>query len=313
MRNRIIWLALVQVLFLILAAGCVNSIFLHPETARTASVQAPIHPAHYGDVPQRFTVTNESGRRLNGWCFSASTNHGVVLIGDGNATGIEHTYEYNRYLLHRGFNIVILSYQGFDNNEGKADLDSLIGDVRAFYGFCQKKFPGQPIAFVAESLSTAPFFCFASRHEEIAGIVLEAMVDLRTVALSKAINWWPLYPIFPIIVPTVAVICAQVPADLSVQKALQEHSQVPALFIHHPEDRVTPYRIARRIYERYEGPKEFMVLQTDRTGEFHMTGAYESDIKDKIAGFVQHVLREGRAKNLSEAAPASGQTKAVQL
>ena len=235
-------------------------------------------------------VTNKSGCALIGWCFSAPTNRGVVLVGDGNATPISHTYDYNRFLIERGFSVVILSYQGFDANEGEVALDSLIGDVEAFYDFCTRKFPRQPIAFVAESLSTAPFFSFASRHPEISGLVLEAMVDLKTVAVSKAIDWWPLYPIFLITVPTVTAVYVLVPDELSMEEALERNPQMPALFIHHPEDRVTPYRVARKVYEKYGGPKQFIVLETDRTGEFHVTGAYEADVQEKVISFVQQVL-----------------------
>jgi pimeloyl-ACP methyl ester carboxylesterase len=280
-----------NIALLLLASGCVNQIFLHPEIARAAAAKHPTNPGLYGDHPEQVIVTNRSGAKLNGWCFYEPTNHGVVLVGDGNATALPHTYEYNRYLLHHGFNVVILSYQGFGANEGEADLDSLLGDVAAFYEFCRAKFPGQPIAFVAQSVSTDPFFCFASRHPEVAGMALEAMVDLKTVAWSTVIDWWGLYPIFPITFPAAGLACARVPGELSISKALERHPQMPALFIHHPADRVTPYRAARRMYAKYEGPKEFIDLRADRTGEFHMTGAYEAEIRARILAFIQDAMK----------------------
>lgn len=280
-----------------LTSGCVNHIFLHPETARQAALQHPLNPRLYGDVPENIVVTNRSGARLNGWCFSDPANRGVILVGDGNATGLAHTYEYNRYLIHHGFNVAILSYQGFDTNQGKAQVASLPGDVETFYDFCQAKFPGQPIAFVAQSVSTDPFFCVASRHPEIAGLVLEAMVDLKSVAWSKTVDWWGLYPLFPITVPLAGIACMTVPRELSVGRALKRHPQIPTLFIHHPEDRVTPYRVARRVYQRYDGPKEFIELKVDYTGEFHMTGAYEPEIQQRIVAFLEKVLPAKEDRN----------------
>jgi len=290
-RDRSLRHSITAVLLLLFSTGCVNHIFLHPDIAREAALQHPTNPDLYGEHPDQIVVTNASGAKLSGWCFSAPTNHGVILIGDGNATGLAQTYEYNRYLLHHGFNVLILSYQGFDANDGEADVNSLVDDVEAFYEFCKSRFPDQPIAFVAQSVSTDPFFCSASRHPELAGMVLEAMVDLKTVAWSKVVDWWALYPLFPITFPMAGIACARMPSELSITKALARHPHIPALFIHHPDDRVTPYRIAHRTYERYEGPKEFIDLHADRTGEFHMTGAFEPEIRARVVAFIESAFR----------------------
>src|SRR5437588_6808325 len=100
-------------LALLLLNGCATQVLLHPDTARTAAANRPVIPGSYGDHPEFITVTNQNGCRLTGWVFFSPTNHGVILVGDGNATGIAHTYEYNRYIMNKGFNGLVLSYQGF--------------------------------------------------------------------------------------------------------------------------------------------------------------------------------------------------------
>ena len=177
---------LAGLILLLLCSGCATRVFLHPETARDAFARHPVDPSRHGDSPEIVIVTNALGHRLNGWLFSAPTNHGVVLVGDGNATGIAHTYDYNRFLLNHGFNVLITSYQGYDTNDGPADIRSPTGDVEAFYAFARSRFTNQPVAFLAESLSTAVFFSVAGRHSEISCIVLEAMVNPKTVAIAKA-------------------------------------------------------------------------------------------------------------------------------
>jgi fermentation-respiration switch protein FrsA (DUF1100 family) len=275
---------------ILLLTGCASQIMLHPKTARQDAIEHPVDPLRNGDQPEVITVTNKFGHRLTGWVFASPTNHGVVLAGDGNATGIAHTYDYNRFLLHRGFNVVVLSYQGYDDNEGRANLDSLSGDVGAFYHFCQTRFAGEPIALVAESMSTAPFLCFASRHPEIAGMVLEGMVDPKRVALSKVNEWWLFYPFYPSSFVVASLIGASVPADLSVQQALKPRPAIPALFIHHPKDRVTPYGDARRIFEKYTGPKELILLRTEQLFVNHMTANSDSSVCGKIIGFLKENL-----------------------
>jgi pimeloyl-ACP methyl ester carboxylesterase len=272
------------------SSGCATQILLHPETAREAVAQRPVDPAARGDVSELITVTNRFGHRLRGWLFSSPTNHGVVLVGDGNATGIAHTYDYNRYLLHQGFNVLILSHQGFDTNEGHADVKSLAGDVETFYSFCQAKFPNQQIALVAESISTAPFFGCASRHPEIAGMVLEALVNPKTIALAKANDWWLIYPIYPATFCFTFLMSMSVPNDLDVQCALKRHPAVPALFLHHPRDRITPYRVARRIFEQYAGEKEWITLQTKDTWPAHMNAGSDPKVTREVLRFLKQTL-----------------------
>lgn len=274
----------------LILAGCASSVLLHPTTARRAVAASPVDPVRNGDRPQVITVTNSFGHRLAGWVFSSPTNRGVILIGDGNATGIAQTYEYNRYLLHQGFNVVFLSYQSFDSNEGTASLSSLPGDAEAFYNFCKQEFPNEPIALVGESLSAGVFFCFSSCHPEIAGVVLEGVVDLKTVALSTINRPWIFYPVYPIALPAALFVNAAVPRDLSAQRALQRHSVIPALFVHHPNDGVTPYTEARRIFGEYDGPKEFIIPNIDGSRGFHMTGNFDSEIKAKVINFIKQHL-----------------------
>ena len=274
-----------------LLVGCANTLMLHPELARIAARQHPVHPDH-GDEPESVAVTNRAGCRLTGWVFDAPGNHGVVLLGDGNASGIAHTYAYNRHLLGRGFNLVILSYQGYDANEGQASLDSLFGDTEAFYNLCRQRFPGQPIALVGESLSTGVFLSFASRHPEIACLVLEGVVDLKNAPFTVVHSSWALCLVYPFTGPLALVVRAGVPAELSGRAALRRGPQMPALFIHHPQDRVTPYRGARRLFDQYPGPKEMLVPQIADGNDLHMTGNSDPRVRSAVVGFLQHNLQE---------------------
>lgn len=282
---------------LLVLNGCATQILLHPDTARKAEARRPVHPDSYGDFPEFITVTNQNQYRLTGWGFFSATNHGVVLVGDGNATGIAQTYEYNRYLLNHGFNILVVSYQGFDTNEGKADIHSLRGDLEAFYYFCLQRCPGQPISLMAESISTAPFFCFASRHPEITAVVLEAMVDPNSVAFAKVNDWWLFYPLYPLTFCAASLISAGVPESLNIQQALKSPSKVPALFIHHPQDKITPFRSARRVFDKYQGPKKWLTLEKKHSWERHMTGAYNVEIQKEIVAFL-------KANNISKNEPS---------
>lgn len=264
---------------------------LHPQLARDAAAREQIDPARNGDWPEVVLLTNATGHTLAGWVFASPTNHGVVLVGDGNATGIAQTYAYNRHLLHLGFNVVFLSYQGFDANPGKASLTSLPTDIEAFYVFCTRRFPQQPVALVGESLSAGALFCFSSRHPQVACQVLEGTVDLKTVAFTRLKRSWILCLLSPITWPTALTISATVPDELSARRALQRHPVMPALFIHHPQDPETPYRDALRIFENYGGPKELINPRIETGQDFHMTGNFDPEVRARVIRFLKRNLR----------------------
>jgi pimeloyl-ACP methyl ester carboxylesterase len=199
---------------------------------------------------------------------------------------------YNRHLINRGLNVLVLSYQGFDGNDGDADIGSLYGDLRAFYDYSRRRFPHQPIGLMAESVSTSPFFCFASSHPEIKALAVEAMVNLKTAPFAKVNDWWLFYPLYPVTLAAACLVSAGVPQDLNVQKALQHSHEVPILFLHHPQDRVTPFRIARRIFNRYHGPKQWITLQKDLLWENHMTASYEAGTSAEILRFFKAHLQD---------------------
>ncbi len=272
-------LGLLPVLFLTV---CASTFMLHPQLARNAAAKWPVDPSADGNRPEVIALTNATGHRLIGWVFASPSNHGVVLVGDGNATGTAQTYAYNRHLLNQGYNVVFLSYQGFDANGGTARLKSLSGDIGTFYQECQQRFLHQPIALVGESLSAGAFFCFASRQPEISCLVLESMPDLKRVAFTLLDESWKLQLFYPVTWPTAWIISATVPANLSAEGALQQHPVIPALFIHQPQDSVTPYRDVRRVFDEYEGPKELLIPQTNPQRSSHMTANFDPETRLRV-------------------------------
>ena len=185
----------------------------------------------------------------------------------------------------------ILSYQGFDSNDGPADIKSLVDDVETFYQYCRARFAGEPIALVAESISTAPFFVCASHHPEISAVVFEALVNPRTIAYAKANDMWWIYPLYPTTLLNTFLITSAVPPELDLRTALKRHPRIPALFIHHPRDRITPCRTARQIYEQYEGPKEWLLLPYEGNSARHMIATVDPKVTGRILGFLHAWLR----------------------
>ncbi len=267
--------------------GCASKLMLFPGMARRATALHPIDPRNHGHLQECVSVTNRNGFQLRGWMFSHATNRCTVIVAGGNAMGLAHTYYYNSYLIGKGFNVLVCSYQGFDENGGDANLASLSGDLDAFYSLVLANFPGQHVAFVGDSISAAAVFCYSSRHQNVSCMVIEGMVNTKTVSFAKVGQIRILWPLCPITLPLATVVSATVPNELSIQRALRRTPKVPLLLIHHPADIVTPYSSARKIFDKYPGPKELIEPDVSVSRDFHLNLDSDHRAQARVVDFLR--------------------------
>ena len=67
---------------------------------------------------------------------------------------------------------------------------------------------------------------------------------------------------------------------------------MPTLFIHHPEDPITPYSDAWRIFQEYEGSKEFVTPRIEAARGSHMTGLFDAEVRRRVIQFLKTHLNE---------------------
>ena len=79
--------------------------------------------------------TNETGKRLRGWLFTADESQQTILFCMGNSGNISLMLPYARILQDAGFEVLLFDYQGFGNSEGIASVSSLLGDCTAAFEF----------------------------------------------------------------------------------------------------------------------------------------------------------------------------------
>lgn len=247
--------------------GCTaNQAMLHPGSAAKVEAMIPTPASSPLMREEEVTVVNREHHTLHGRLAYNEGDRGVLLISPGNAESREQARWYTDFLRGQGFRLLVFSFQGFDDNkEGPADLHSLVGDAHAFYSLAKERFPGERIAYFANSISTAAALCMAQDKAPLDGLVLEGAFDPRTIPFSKVGQLWVTLVLFPISVPMAAFASITVPGNLNLSRCLPTDKDTPVLFIHNSRDIVTPYKTARRIFERYPGPKDFYDAQ--RTGD----------------------------------------------
>lgn len=270
---------------LLLAActiGCASTILLVPQLAgRGRGTPAGA---------ELVELTNARGTEIGAFLTSADGDYGSVMVSGGNAMGKGNTYRYDDFLQGHGFRVMTFSFEGYDSNAGEANLGSLLGDAQAVYEHLRARFPGEPIAYVASSISTAPALCLPSHEPALGGVVLEGTINLRTIPFRKMLQWWPLLPLFPLTLPYASFVSLSIPGDLSPGRCAEHAGDVPALFLHHPRDVMTPYGSARSLYDAYSGPKEFDVLDS-RNGQYHLLLSRDRSAQSKVLAALGRWLR----------------------
>jgi pimeloyl-ACP methyl ester carboxylesterase len=260
-------------------SGCASFWLLYPGMAE--STDPHLNPKDAGYSYQTVVVTNAQGYRLTGWLFGNSGDYGTVLVAGGNAQNISSTYSVSRYLINHGFRVLVFSYQGFGDNEGRADLSSLIGDAQAFYGFIQMKYKDQPIAFAGYSTGAVTGLCLGDRAS-LSALVVEGTFNPKTVIADKHLY---------IAMAVDPMLESSVPDDLDTSHCLQELRSVPLLFLHNTNDQLAPYDSARRLFDSYQGPKEFLDTRPAPGADAHYGSVSDPGARAKVLTFLTLHLR----------------------
>lgn len=280
-------------IYLFHICGYASNLMLLPKFANYAEKKYPVDPIKDGHIYESVSVENESNKLLNGWLFSKKGDYGIALIGGGNAMGLGHTYYYNKHLINNGFRVVIISFQGYGNNDGKASLSSLTSDIKSFYDYARKKYPTEPIIFIGDSISTIGGICCASKYNIFDGLVMEGLLDPKQIPYTKVIELWPLWPLLPLTFPFAMSVSLSVPKELDVNDCILHITDTPILFIHHKKDTVTPFKTAKKIYEKYKGKKKFIVTNNKDSKQFHLNIHLDNDAMEEQKYFIKYLLSKG--------------------
>ncbi len=283
---------LCMVLCLVLLSGCASYVMLHPRRAGERERNCPAIPESNGHAYEEISVRNGSGFMLHGWLFAGEEDYGTVLIGGGNTMVTSQTYDYNKYLINKGFRVLVGGYQGYGKNGGEADLGSMISDIKSFYDYVREKYPKEPVVFVGNSISTAGGICAASKYGIFKGLSLEGTLDPKQIPYSKVMKY-PLYwPFLPISLALAMGVAHSVPEELNVADCISRLRDIPVLFIHHRKDGITPFYTAWELYEKYEGEKEFVESENrcSCSRKFHMNMKSDRESRQRQGAFIMRIL-----------------------
>lgn len=229
-------------------------------------------PKEAGLDYESVTLIAADGVRLSGWFIPSGSCQHVLYFLHGNAGNISHRLASIRLFHELGWNVFIIDYRGYGTSTGWPSEAGLYKDARAGYDYLVKirHFAAENIVVEGESLGAAVAVELAS-HVPVRGLIL--MGAFTSVAdLGKA-----LYPAIP------SFLIASKFDSLSHVGVLT----CPILFIHSRQDEIVPFEMGRRLYEAYNGDKEFVATTGGHNDHFLI---HETLLKDALGLYLAKVV-----------------------
>jgi dienelactone hydrolase len=153
----------------------------------------------------------------------------------------------------------------------------LIGDAQAFYTFAENKYKGEPIAFAGYSTGAVTGLCLGDR-ERLSAVVVEGTFNPKTIVNDKKLYVAMLMD---------PMLESSVPDALDTSRCLQELKSVPVLFLHNPNDPLAPYESARRLFDSYKGPKEFINTNAAPGADAHYGSVSDPEARARVLAFLK--------------------------
>jgi len=215
-------------------------------------------------------LTTPDKLSINAWYIPSRKAKFTLLFCHGNAGNIMDRLN-KIQLLHRiGLNLFIFDYRGFGRSEGSPAERGLYLDAQAAYDYLVNTLGVRPqeIIFYGESLGSAVAIDLA-RQKQVGGLIIEGGFSSGKDMAAK------IYPFLP------GFFFSNIFDSLGKIKDIH----APVLFIHGREDEVVPLKLAYKLYQQANAPKEFVELPGNHNSFF-------LDSEQRVASSISAFMRK---------------------
>lgn len=235
------WPAMIALAFLVIVRLMENSLIYFPAKYPVGDWQ----PAGLKFDDAWFQAAD--GTRLHGWYVPAESPRAVALFAHGNAGNLSHRVDTLRRFQHDlRATILIFDYRGYGRSEGSPNEQGVLADARAARAWLAQRtgVSQRDIVLIGESLGGAVMVDLAA-SDGARGLVLEnTFSSLPDVAAYH-------YPWLPV--------------RLFLRTRLDSLSKIghyhgPLLMCHGDADTIIPIDLARKLFDRANQPKQFVVV-----------------------------------------------------
>lgn len=190
----------------------------------------------------------------------------LILFCHGNAGNISHRLDKMEILYDLGLDVFIFDYRGYGKSKGSPSEKGTYEDALAAWLHLneEKKIPAEKIALYGESLGAAVAAHLAAQ-KKVSAVILEGAFT-STVDMGKEV-----FPFLPV--------KWMVSYEYDTLGKIGQ-VQAPKLILHSPQDDIVPFRMAQKLFEAAQEPKELFKLQGSHNDSFLESGkAYPESIR----------------------------------
>ncbi len=211
-------------------------------------------PAEIGLDYQAIEVPAAS-HTLHAWFIPAAEPDppATVLIHHGSVFNRAAYFAYYSLLHDLGCHVLIYDYRGFGESPGAASLATLLSDADAMLAYLQgqPELSGGRIVLFGISLGTLPALAHAARAPRgVVGVMLDGSFELESLPPAS----FAVVGVLP--VPEVLASLYDNHPELEPTQYARRIT-LPKLFIHSPQDLVTPLVGAQRLFELAPAPSQW--------------------------------------------------------
>ena len=189
---------------------------------------------------EELIIPAEDGRRLHAWHIKGDP---LVLYFGGNAEDVSWMID---EALQRtpGVGWLLTSYRGYGGSEGEPSEVALSADALQWYDYVAREYPGKYLT-LGRSLGSGVAVHLAAKRE-VAGVILAAPYS-SLVHVAK--HYYPWLPVRFML------------RHKFDSMARAPHIRAPLLCLVAGRDEVIPPVLARRLYDAWGGPKQWVALE----------------------------------------------------
>lgn len=239
------------------------------------------------------TVSSNSeaaAERIHGWWIPAapaSNSQNVLLYFHGNSGNLSRNFNLDqiRRFYQLGFSILAIDYRGYGRSSERFPNESRVYEdaETAFLYLTQNRgISPDRILFFGHSLGGAIAIETASRHPQIAGLIIECSFT----SMLEVVNHRKYYAMFPInwILTN---------RFNSIEKV--SSLPMPILLIHGTEDRIVPALMSEKLYETATSLKQLYLVPHAGHNDVASVAGEESYL-ETVGQFVQQVREKSERK-----------------
>jgi pimeloyl-ACP methyl ester carboxylesterase len=191
------------------------------------------------------TIDTADGERLRAWAIHGPHPRARIVYFHGNGGNLSNWSPILSAVARHGYSVLAIDYRGYGLSTGRPTERGLYRDVDAIvtrpWGEAESRLP---LIYWGRSLGGA-MAAYAATVRKPDGVIIEAgFPDTRSVVRSS-----------PVLAILYLFASYRFPAADFINRA-----NVPVLQLHGDRDSVIPIELGRELFQRINGPKEFVVI-----------------------------------------------------